>query len=115
MDEGSSSPIAGVDRNGGDMIVRVAGDVNSQVSSQFQDEMQDLMDEKPTRVVVDLSAVVYLDSSGLASLVKVLGRSKKDKIALVLASPNKMIRGVFEVTRLDSVFDLRDTVDEALA
>ena len=115
MGEGSSSPIAGVDRNGGDMIVHVSGEVNSHITAIFQEKMQTLLDEKPKRIVLNLADVTYMDSSGLASLVKVLSRTKQDKIALVLAAPSVMIRGVFEVTRLDSVFDLRDTVDEALA
>ena len=110
-----SSVIRGIEQRGNATVVTVAGDVDLQQATVFQQQMLGLLDRKPPLVVIDLTDVPYMDSSGVASLVKVLSRSKKQNTSLKLAGLNPRVRGIFEITRLDTVFQMTDTVDEALA
>ena len=62
-----------------------------------------------------LADVPYMDSSGVASLVKLLSRARKSGSELALANLNDRVRSVFEITRLDSVFRICGSEEEALA
>ena len=73
------------------------------------------MDKKPERIVVNLAEVPYMDSSGVASLVKLLSRTKRQGVVLCLAALTDRVRGIFEITRLDDIFDIQATVEEALS
>lgn len=67
------------------------------------------------RVLVDLSGVTYIDSSGVASLVEALQVSKKSGTGFALAAPSEPTRRVLELARLDKVFTIHETVDAGLA
>lgn len=96
-------------------IVDVKGDIDLSTSREFQECMLALLDQSPSRVVVNLADVPYMDSSGIASLVKVFSRARKREISVVLSALNDRTRGLLEITRLDTVFDIRATVEEALS
>ena len=65
-------------------------------------------------VIVDLSGVTYIDSSGVASLVEALQAAKKNGSQLTLAAVSEPTRRVLELARLDKVFTIYSSVDEAL-
>jgi len=108
-------PVKSVRWEGKTCIVTVAGDVNIDCSVEFQRELLAQAEKKPKRIVVDLGGVQFMDSSGVASLVKLLSAAKKSGIELRLAALDERVRGIFEVTRLNTVFDIRDSLEEALA
>jgi anti-sigma B factor antagonist len=94
-------------------VVEVEGDVDLGCSVQFQRVLLRVLDERPDRVVVDLGAVAYMDSSGVASLVKLLSSAKRQGTEVRLAALTPRVRSIFEITRLETVFDIRATVAEA--
>jgi anti-sigma B factor antagonist len=65
-------------------------------------------------VIVDLSEVSYIDSSGVASLVEALQAAKKNGSKFALAAVSEPTRRVLELARLDKVFTLYDSVELAL-
>ena len=67
------------------------------------------------KVIVDLSEVSYIDSSGVASLVEALQAAKKNSGTFALAATSEPTRRVLELARLDKVFTMFDTVEEGLA
>jgi anti-sigma B factor antagonist len=99
----------------GSAVVDVQGDVDLMRSSELQQSLLSVMDQKPERIVVNLAHVPYMDSSGVASLVKLLGQARRQEVILRLAALTDRVRGIFEITRLDVIFDIRPTVEEALA
>jgi len=114
-DDSQASPVKSVRWEGQTCIVTVDGDVNIDCSAEFQRDLLALAQKKPGRIVLDLSGVHFMDSSGVASLVKLLSAAKKSKMELRLAALDERVLGIFEVTRLNTVFDIRNTVQEALA
>jgi len=64
-------------------------------------------------VVVDLSGVDFLDSSGLGSLIALLKRVSERGGDMKIAGLQKKVRMVFEITRAFKVFDIFDNTDEA--
>ncbi len=108
------SSIRSVRKVGPDIVVETVGDIDLRCSQGFQQALLSVAEEKPRRIVIDLSAVPYMDSSGVASMVKLLSRARKVGTTLHLAGLNERVRSIFEITRLDQVFDIRATAQEAL-
>lgn len=113
--QAADSPVAEVVQTGETLIARVVGDVDMRRSTAFQQSLMDLFDRSPRRIVLDLSEAGYVDSSGLAGMVKLLSRGREDDVELRLCCPNAAIRHMLEITRLDGVFVVCPTLDEALA
>lgn len=87
--------------------------IDAAVAIQFKDLMRAETDGGPARVILDLSEVEFIDSSGLGAIVaamKQLGSGRK----LDLAGLTPAVDKVFRLTRMDSVFALYPTLDAAL-
>jgi anti-sigma B factor antagonist len=68
--------------------------------------------DRPLRVLVDARSVEFIDSSGLGVLVfllKQMGEGGK----IVIAEPRPAVRRLFQMTKLDSVFELTDSLERA--
>ncbi|MCE3004889.1 MAG: STAS domain-containing protein [Xanthomonadaceae bacterium] len=91
-------------------LVKVAGEVDLSWSQSIRKAVLDALGRAPA-VGVDLSAVTYIDSSGIAALVEGFqsARGKGQKFALVAASPQ--VRAVLQLARLDRVFPMVDTAE----
>lgn len=113
-DRSENSPVTAVRWVDSNAIVEVAGDIDLSRSSAFQHDLMLLFEKKPARIIVDLSGVPYMDSSGLASLVKLLSRSRKSGIPVSLAGLTERVRSLFEITRLERVFEMHASIAEAL-
>ena len=99
----------------GDMlIVRVNETrIDAAGAIQFKERMREVTAEGPTRVVLDLSHVGFLDSSGLGAVVAVM-KLLMPKRKLELAGLTPTVEKVFRLTRMDSVFVIHQTVPGAL-
>ena len=99
--QGQQNPVRQVRWIGRSVVLDVVGDVDLSRSLAFQQSLLAVLDKHPLTVVVNLEKVPYMDSSGVASLVKLLSRSRKQKVSLRLAGMTKRVRSIFEITRLD--------------
>lgn len=96
------------------LVVSVAGDrIDAAAAIQFKDRMRELVQTAPSRVVLDLSRVAFLDSSGLGAVVavmKLMGPAR----SLELAGLTPTVEKVFRLTRMDSVFTIHPAVPDGL-
>lgn len=106
--------IMDVQQREGAAIVVLAGEVDFNQSHKLLDALNVVVERRPQRLVVDLSAVEYMDSSGLGTLVKVFQQVNAYKGKMVLVGMNERVRSAFQITRLDQFFAIHQTVDEAL-
>ena len=95
-------------------VVAVSGEVDLYSSPSMREAVLSALSKKSPNVVVDLSGVSYMDSSGIATLVEGLQAARRIKGRLVLAGLTDRVREVFELARLQSVFELSPSVDAAL-
>lgn len=102
-----------VRRAGATVEVRVGGEVDLKNSPRLRTALADLISSKPTRIILDLATVSYIDSSGMGTIVEF--RRKVDAIGgiLVLACLQPRVRSVLEITRLDNFFRIAETLEEA--
>jgi anti-sigma B factor antagonist len=97
----------------GSVVVAFAGDVDLEHSPQAREVLLDQVGRR-RRVLVDLSNVDYIDSSGIASLVEAFQRAKKAGTGFALAAPNAAALRVLQLARLDRVFLIFASLDEGL-
>ena len=113
--DAEKSPVQGVRWVEQTAVVDVAGDIDLNRSMDFQNALLDVLDNKPRRIVVNLSGVSYMDSSGVASLVKLLSRARKCGSQLCLCGLTQRVQSLFEITRLDVVFTICASEKDALS
>lgn len=100
----------------GMMVVSLSGEVDIMRSPDLQTALQEAINRIKGKgaVVVDLSGVTYMDSSGVATLVRGLQLSRKKDVGLVLCALQDRVQSIFEIARLDTVFPMAATIDEAI-
>jgi anti-sigma B factor antagonist len=98
----------------GTAVIALGGEVDVYTSPRLKQEMVDLLNKGITRLVIDLSAVEYLDSTGLGVLIGGLKRARERDGDLRLICDNLRILRIFEITGLTKIFDIYRTEAEAL-
>lgn len=102
-----------VKREGKRSVVEVTGDIDLYTSPKLRQTVLELFRQRGQEtVIVDLSGVKYVDSSGIASLVEGLQEAKKIGARFVLAGLNDAPRHVLELTRLLAVFEIADSAED---
>jgi anti-sigma B factor antagonist len=102
-----------VSSQGDSIVVALKGEVDLE-SSPVARELLLTSVAADRNVLVDLSAVTYIDSSGVASLVEALQASRKNGTQFALAAASEPARRVLELARLDRVFTMHDSVEDGL-
>ncbi|CAA7615843.1 STAS domain-containing protein [Magnetospirillum sp. SS-4] len=97
----------------GIILVSLSGEVDLSHSAGLRKRLMELMFERRD-VVVDLSAVTYVDSSGIAGLVEAYQMARKNNTRFVLAALSDPVRRVLQLARLDRVFTITDSAEAAL-
>ena len=87
--------------------VKLSGELDIHSSPDLRKTLLDLVDRKPPSIVVDLEAVTYIDSSGLATLIECMRGVKTYQGELLLVGVNARIWPIFKLAGLDRVFDIR--------
>ncbi len=97
----------------GRQVVALSGDVDLASSPVARRVLLEAVD-RGGGVLVDLSGVGYLDSSGVASLVEAFQRSRKRGTGFGLVCVNETAQRVLRLARLDRIFEIYGTLEEAL-
>lgn len=90
------------------------GAIDLHVAPEIRSQLNAMIDRKPKRIVVDLSRVPYIDSSGLAVLIGAMQRLESEGGFFALAAARETVRLIFESARLDQYFHIFADVDSAL-
>ncbi|MEX2218330.1 MAG: STAS domain-containing protein [Phycisphaerales bacterium] len=98
---------------GGTVTIAPEGDVDLARSPTLRAALRQALAAKPQRLVVDLTGVDYMDSSGVATLVEALQTARRGSTRLVLCAMKERVRSIFEIARLDGVFTIVDSREKA--
>jgi anti-sigma B factor antagonist len=85
-------------------VLPLEGEIDLHVSPQVSASLNAMIAQKPPELVVDLSKVTYIDSSGLAALIEAMQNVDKYGGKFALCSLQEGVRPIFEIARLDQVF-----------
>lgn len=92
-------------------VVTLDGELDIYTVAAFRARL-DQLDPAEARIVIDLTSVTLLDSSGLGALVSLLNQSRSGTGQLGLVCPHRRLRRVFEITGLRRAFIFGDDLDQ---
>ena len=104
--------VSGISEQQGHTVVALEGEIDLEQAGAVRKALLEAL-KKGRNVLVDLSKVTYIDSSGIASLVEGLQVARRQRSELALVAVNQRVRRVLELARLDKVFQIH--VDLAAA
>lgn len=101
--------------NSDSSVLPLEGEIDLHVSPQIGASLAALVAKKPRHLVVDLSKVTYIDSSGLAILIEGMQNVSGYGGKFALSGLQEAVRPIFEIARLDQVFRIFPDTASALA
>jgi len=103
----------GLDRTGSVAILRISGDVTSGSEPELMAGFTRAVDDGATAVILDFSAMEYMNSGGIGLLVTLLVRAQRSGTRLLATGLSNHYREILALTRLEEAIEIHD--DEAAA
>lgn len=97
------------------MVLALAGKITSDDSGQLKEKVTSILQGGQKQIVLDLSGVTYIDSSGLGEMVSCHTTASRESGAIKLANLGKRSKDLLVMTKLIMVFSVYDTESEAIA
>jgi len=97
----------------GVVVVQPTGRLNMVAAPALRKQLNDLVEGGENRIVVDLSATEFIDSSGLGALIAALKIARKAGGDLRIASPTRQVTTVLELSNLDRVLRSYESAESA--
>lgn len=98
---------------GGYQVVAVSGELDVYTAPALEDALGELVAARTTDIVVDLTGVSFMDSTGLGLLIKALKWTREHDGTLRIVANTEKILKVFRVTGLDTVLPIHDSLESA--
>lgn len=95
----------------GVFIFQITGEINITTSPELRKLFEK---EQKKKIVIDFEKVSYIDSSGLATLVEVLKKTRTQGGSLGLAGMSDKVKSLFEITKLDKLFSIFQNQSDAV-
>ena len=96
-------------------VLQVEGQLVVGNRQELKDLVQAALDRSERRILIDFSRTGYIDSSGLGALVSISKRIREAGGELRLSGLNEDLSSLFELTKLDTLFPIADTPQQALS
>jgi anti-sigma B factor antagonist len=100
---------------GAQTVLEVRGEVDVHSATQLQNRLFEIIGSGQRSVVVDLSWLSFLDSTGLGALAAARNQAQQTGAELRLVCRSERMLKLFRITGLDAVFDIYPTVPQAIA
>ena len=97
------------------LLITVSGEIHVSTAPEFSRRLNDAIAHGKTGLVLDLTPTEFIDSTGLSVLLNGLRRVTRQRGRMALVCTNPTVLRLFEITRLDSTFDIHATREEAIA
>lgn len=85
-------------------VLSLEGEIDLHESPRVREELSAAIERKPRQMLVDLSGLTYIDSSGIAVLIEALQRMQSYGGKLLLCGVRDNVKQMFEIARLDTIF-----------
>lgn len=96
-------------------VIAVEGQLIVGNRQELKDLVQESLQAGDRKFIIDFATTGYIDSSGLGALVSISKKVREQGGELRLAGLNEDLRSLFELTKLDTLFAIADSREEALA
>jgi anti-sigma B factor antagonist len=96
-------------------VLDVIGEIDIYTTPQFKEAVSAAIDENKPAIVINMTQVTYMDSSGFGTLLSATKRLRPLDGALYLSGCNEAIQRMLQITRLNTIFGVYDTEADAIA
>jgi len=96
-------------------VIKLSGEIDSQVEDALNAAYQKAESWKPKYILLDLTQVQYINSTGIALIVGLLSRARKTQIKLMVCGLNDHYLEIFRITRLADFIDVFPDENAAIA
>jgi anti-anti-sigma factor len=91
------------------VLLQPQGRLDSQGSITLKQQFSEIEPERHHLWIVDMAEVDFIDSAGLLALITGLNVANRNQCRLVICNPRPAVRVIFEITRLDQIFEMIDS------
>ncbi|HYA40994.1 MAG TPA: STAS domain-containing protein [Syntrophobacteraceae bacterium] len=102
------------ERKPGVFVVSLGGDLDMSSSPQVRDMLLPIFRRKVSHIIVDLSEVPYIDSSGIATFVEALQLSRKGQVRFSLAGACRRVESIFDLAYLKNIFEMAPDLSQLI-
>ncbi len=95
-------------------IIDLDGKLNEVSSQTLVQEIDTQLNNDNNKIILNLEKLNFINSSGLGSLISIVKRVSQNNGKLCLTNLQVFISDLFEITKLTNIFDIKDTVEDAL-
>ena len=81
----------------------------------FSSALENVLKNESSNVIIDFTKIDYIDSTGIGELVGYLGKFSNQNRKLILVNPSERIQKLLKLAKLDTVFKIYNTEEEAIA
>jgi anti-anti-sigma factor len=99
------------ERQDGGVQIELKGELDLATAPKLDDELRRIEAEGPALLVIDLSPLSFMDSSGLRALLGADSRAREDGRRLVLVRGDDRVQRVLKITRLDERLEIVDDAE----
>ena len=96
-------------------VLDVVGEIDIYTTPQFKEAVSAAINENKPAIVINMDKVTYMDSSGFGTLLSATKRLRPLDGALYLSGCNEAIQRMLQITRLNTIFGVYPSEDEALS
>jgi anti-sigma B factor antagonist len=104
-----------IETKNGLTVCHVEGEIDINSSPGIKKSFDKVLSAKTPKIIVNLSKVTYVDSSGLATLVEILKNMRSYGGRLRLTNLSSKIKSLFEITKLEKLFEIMADEQEAIS
>lgn len=96
------------------VVIKTPERFTVEVASEFKELLNNLVKEQNYKIVIDLSATKYMDSSGLGAIVSRIAATRANRGDIRLANPSKFVENLLDLTQLIRILKIYDNTNSAI-
>jgi anti-anti-sigma factor len=100
------------ERRGEKVHVKLIGEFDLDGAREVEEELKEVEQGRPPLLVLDLSELAFVDSTGMRVILSASKRAKKDSRRFVIVRGRDTVQRIFEITRLDERLDMVDSAED---
>ncbi len=102
-------------KTGENYIIDLEGEMDLYNSYKLKDLVSKMVEKDVRKIVINLDAVSYIDSSGVGALIYICSIIKKLNLQLAMTNIHGSVKKVIDLTKLTDYFPITGTIEEALS
>ena len=95
-------------------LVSIEGEIERNNFEDLIDAFTVLFLKKARKIIVDMGKVSYIDSAGIAQIISIQAKLKDNSSRMIFINIRDTVKKLFEILRLDEIFEISPTMDEAI-